>query len=400
MKKILVIGAGWEQYALLETIKEAGYGIVATHPHLRADGFKLAEHFYVKDAHDIAAHLRIATSHGVVGIITDNCDYSFYTAAVIANKLGLPFANIASAIFSNDKYAQRERCKNTEVYQPQYAKVRTPEDLAQAASSIGFPLILKPTDSRGTFGVTIARHEQALYDAYYEALHYSPSHTLICEKFIEGTLVTVDGFCFKNGHNALAVASRKFERGAKPVTKEIIYPAQFSADLNTRLLSNHERVVELLGYTYGHTHGEYIVTKEEEIYLVECTNRGGGVYTSSVIVPMLTQIDLNKILLHQSLGIDDFEVPKLGLAFMKKSILLTFLDFQVGKVLKSINVEEMLAKEYTLRYRTIYGENDMVESIENCASRHSMLVLQGANAEETLRNFENFKNDLKIEYYK
>ena len=134
--------------------------------------------------------------------------------------------------------------------------------------------------------------------------------------------------------------------------------------------------------------------------MVECTNRGGGVYTSSVIVPLLTQIDLNKILLNQSLGTDTFEVKNLGLDFMKKSVMLTFLDFEVGKVIKSINVENMLDKDYTVRFRTIYGENDMVESIENCASRHSMLVIQGENSEQTLANFSDFKKELAIEYYK
>ncbi|WP_291726757.1 ATP-grasp domain-containing protein [Bernardetia sp.] len=400
MKKILVIGAGWEQYALLETIKKEGHSIIATHPNLQAQSFEFADHHYIKESTDIAAHLRIAQAHKIDAILTDNCDYSFYTASIIASKLNLPFAPIDSAILSNDKFEQRERCNNTKVRQPIYRKVKTIEALEEAASQVGFPLILKPIDSRGTFGVTIIKEEESLKSAFYDAISNSPSHTLICEEFIEGTLVTVDGFCFSNGHQSLAVASRKFEKGSKPVTKEIIYPAQFSEDLNKKLLENHNDVVSLLGYQYGHTHGEYIVNQNEEIFLVECTNRGGGVYTSSVIVPLLTQIDLNKVLLHQSLGTDNFKVENMGLGFMKKSVMLTFLDFEVGKVIKSINMNNMLSKDYTVRFRSIYGENDMVESIENCASRHSMLVIQGADSKQTLSNFSDFKKELTIEYYK
>lgn len=399
-KKILVIGAGWEQYALLETIKKAGHSIIATHPNLQAQSFEFANHHYVKESTDIAAHLKIAQAHKIDAVLTDNCDYSFYTASIIASKLNLPFAPIESAILSNDKFEQRQRCNNTKVRQPVYRKVKTIDQLEKAASYIGFPLILKPIDSRGTFGVTIIKEEENLKSAFYDAIANSPSHTLICEEFVEGILVTVDGFCFNNGHQSLAVASRKFEKGSKPVTKEIIYPAQFSEDLNKKLLDNHNKVVSLLDYQYGHTHGEYIVNQNDEIFLVECTNRGGGVYTSSVIVPLLTQIDLNKILLQQSLGQDDFEVENIGLGFMKKSVMLTFLDFKVGKVIKSINTENMLQKDYTVRFRSIYGENDMVESIENCASRHSMLVIQGENSEQTLSNFSDFKKELTIQYYK
>ncbi len=400
MKKILAIGADWEQYALLEEIKKQGHEIIATHPYMPAEGFALASHFYVKEATDIGAHLRIAQTHNIDAVITDNCDYSFYTAAIVASKLQLPFASIESAILSNDKFAQRETCAKAEIKQPHYKKVRTLQELEDAATEIGFPVILKPVDSRGTFGVTIIHEVTQIKSAFFEAAQYSPSHTLIVEQFIKGVLVTVDGFCLSNGHKALAVASRKFEDGVKPVTKEIIYPSQFSLELNTKLLENHHAVVNALGYSYGHTHGEYIVNEQGEISLVECTNRGGGVYTSSVIVPLLTELNLNKNLLYQSLGIRTEDVDDKGINFMKKSIMLTFLDFEVGKVVKSININEMKNKDFTIRFRSIYGENDMVESVENCASRHSMLVLKGENVAQTLSNFREFKQQLTIEYYK
>ncbi|MET0394919.1 MAG: ATP-grasp domain-containing protein [Chitinophagaceae bacterium] len=400
MKKILVIGSGWEQYALIQTIKEEGHSVIATNPKMNADGFKLADSYYVKDSRDIKAHISIAQTHGIDAVVTDNCDYSFYTAAVVASKLKLPFATIRSAIYSNDKFEQRESCKRTGIGQPEYYKVKKPDELFAAAHRIGYPIILKPVDSRGTFGVTIINNDEELEAAFYDAIDNSPSRTLIAEKFIHGTLVTVDGFCFKNGHRALAVASRRFEEGPKPVTKEIIYPAQFTDEINLRLLKNHEAVVESLEYSYGHTHGEYILTADNEIFLVECTNRGGGVYTSTVIVPLLTDINLNRILLHQSLGDDDFEAEGTRLESMKRSVILTFLDFEVGHVIKKINVQEMLDKPYTVRFRSFYGENDMVESIENCASRHSMLVLQGDDAKAAQANLSAFKEALRVDYYK
>lgn len=400
MKKVLVIGAGWEQYSLIQTIKEAGYSIIATHPKLDGEGFRLADSFYVKDSRDIRAHIAIAESQNVDAVVSDNCDYSFYTAAVVASKMKLPFASIQAAIFSNDKFAQRLACEKSAICQPSYRKVQSLDDLILAAKEIQFPIILKPVDSRGTFGVTILANEDQLEAAFYNAIDNSPSHTLICEKYIIGTLVTVDGFCFKNGHRSLAVASRQFKKGAKPVTKEIIYPAEFKDELNMKLLQNHEAVVESLGYKYGHTHGEYIVTDNGEIYLVECTNRGGGVYTSSVIVPLLTDINLNLILLNQSTGNDDYYFKGECWNQMKRSVILTFLDFKVGHVIKSINYEELLSKPYTVRFRSIYSENDMVESVENCASRHSMLVLKGKNVDDAKANLNSFQELLKVEYYK
>ncbi|WP_375585597.1 acetyl-CoA carboxylase biotin carboxylase subunit family protein [Cyclobacterium xiamenense] len=400
MSKLLIIGAGWEQESLILEAKRLGHFVVATHPQLNTTGLSHADVFFVKDSLDIASHMQIAKTYNVDGIVTDNCDFSLYTAAVLSKALGIKFNSIQSALYSNNKFEQREACSAKGIMQPEYNRVRTFEELETASNNLGYPLIIKPVDSRGTFGVTIVNSEENLSSAFYDALCNSASHTVICERFIEGTLVTVDGFVFKNGHHALAVASRSFQEGIKPVTKEIIYPARFNNDLNVRLMQNHDRVVSALGYSQGHTHGEYIVTKDQGIYLVECTNRGGGVYTSSTIVPSLTGINLNEILINQSLDRDMFEVEGKGPELMQNSAILTFLDFEVGKVIKSINTEEVSALEYVLKYRTIFSENDMIESIENCASRHSMLAIRGENVDESLNNLENFKSALNVQYFK
>ena len=398
-KRILAIGSGWEQYSLIKEIKNQGYEVVATHPNMNTTGFKIADYYYVKDSRNISSHLNIAEAHNVDGVITDNCDYSFYTATIVAQNLGLPFNDIHAGILSNDKYEQRIQCEEAGILQPEYYQVKTLESLKRACDSLGYPVIVKPIDSRGTFGITIVRSADKIEEAFVDGISKSHSRRLICEKYIEGTLITVDGFCFKNGHKSLAVASREFEKGPKPVTIEIIYPAELSTDIQKKLRKNHEKVVDALGYKQGHTHGEYIISDNDDIYLVECTNRGGGVYTSSVILPHLTSINLNKILLDQSLGIDNYEVEDFGLDFMKKSIMLTFLDFEVNKVIKSINIDEVRSLPYVIRFRSIFGENDMVESVENCASRHSMLVIEGKTNTEVRNNLNDFKSKLKIEYH-
>lgn len=399
MKKILIIGAGWEQVSLIETAKKMGHYIIATNPLISADGFKLANKYYIKDSRDIKGHIAIAESNKIDAVLTDNCDYSLYTASIVASKLNLPFTSIQSALYSNDKFAQRECVSYTKVKQPNYVKIKTLDQLFDAVSKIGFPSILKPIDSRGTFGVTIIENETQLKQAFFDAINNSPSRTLIYEQFIKGTLVTVDGFCFKNGHQSLTVASRKFEDGPKPVTKEIIYPSVFENNINVALMNAHHDVVSALGYTIGHTHGEYILTENKEIFLVECTNRGGGVFTSSVIVPLLTSYPINVCLINQMLGCDTYEPENIGLASMKCSVMLTFIDYEVGKVIAEINTEEVQKLPFTVRFRSKYGVNDMIETIENGAGRHSILVITAKNHNEILNNLNAFKHTLEVKYY-
>lgn len=398
-KKLLIIGASWEQRELIKEAKSLGHYVIATHPKRTIEGMSLADVFFEKDSRDITAHLEIAKTYDVDGVLTDNCDYSFHTASIIAQALNLPFASIQSAIYSNNKYAQRLACEKAQIRQPEFYLVETLKEIERAAKKMEYPIIVKPVDSRGTFGVTVVEEVTKLKDAFLEAIMESPSRRVICEKFIQGILVTVDGFCFKNEHHSLTVASSVSEDGVKPVTKEIVYPAQFKESTKIALLKKHHEVVKALNYQYGHTHGEYLLGKNQVIYLVECANRGGGVCISSSVVPELTQINVNRLLVNQSLGQDNFNktIDKIGL--MHKAAILTFLDFEVGKVIKKINLEELQSLPYVLKFRSLFREKDIVKSVINCASRHSMLIVIGKNVSEIYSNLEDFKSKMNIEYY-
>jgi len=398
-KKVLAIGAGWEQYALFEEMRRQGCQIIATHPLNDAKSFSLSDVTFVKDSRDIEGHLNIAKLYNVDAVISDNCDYSLYTASIVAAKNGLPYSSVKAALYSNDKYNQRLACASLGIKQPEFYLVKTPDDLFSSISKIGYPIVIKPIDSRGTFGVTIVDNEMAASQAFYEAICQSPSRNLICEKYIKGELVTVDGFCFSNGHKSLTVASRKFTNGNKPVTKYISYPSVHSDSLKERLKENHGLVVKALSYSFGHTHGEYIVTSDNEIYLVECANRGAGVFTSSTINPLLTGINLNKLLIDQSFGCDTFAVDHEVINDMRKAAILSFLDLDVGKVVRKINIAELQRLPYVKQLRSVYSDKQMVESVDNCASRHVMVVIDGVNAKDSLKNYQSFLETKKVEYY-
>jgi len=397
--RILIIGCGWEQESLLQEIKKMGFYIIGTNPTVTAQLLNYCDKYLVKDSNDIKSHINIAETYEIDAVISDNCDYSLYTSSIVASALKLPFVDIHSALLSNNKFKQRQLIEAKKIRQPRFRLIHTLDEIRDATIELQYPVIVKPVDSRGTFGVTIVKKDSELRSAFFEAISNSPSKRVICEQFITGTLVTVDGFCFNEGHVSLTVASRVFEEGLKPVTKEIIYPADFDDELILNLMHYHNEVVNTFNYTFGHTHGEYIVTEDQDIYLVECTNRGGGVYTSSTILPLLTEINVNKIYIDQCMGIDQYKFMPEGKTHMKNSVMLTFLDFQKGNVIESINTEELNELPYVVKFRTIYKKNEMVESIEDCSSRHSMLVISSPNSPQTYRNLKDFKSKMKIKYY-
>ncbi len=111
------------------------------------------------------------------------------------------------------RYRETNAIKTRIFFSQNLKKLEPSKITIHFSKEIGFPYIVKPVDSRGTFGVTIVKDNSNAKEAYFHAVMNSTSKRIICEEFIDGTLVTVDGFCFSNGHKSLTVASRVFDDG-------------------------------------------------------------------------------------------------------------------------------------------------------------------------------------------
>ena len=49
MKKVLIIGSGWEQYKLIKEAKKMGLDVIATHPVMNNEGFFLSDYNYIRN---------------------------------------------------------------------------------------------------------------------------------------------------------------------------------------------------------------------------------------------------------------------------------------------------------------------------------------------------------------
>ena len=397
MSRLLIIGAGWEQLELIKAAKGAGHYVIATYPSEGAAGFSLADVSIVVDSIDIQTHKDLAEEYKVDGVVSDNCDYSLFTAAVLCEQMGMKGPSIQAAFYSTNKFAQRERCRGFDINQPKYQKIIKPDQLHSFCEQVGYPVVVKPTGNRGNFGVSIVHERGELEDAYFEAVINSASREVICEEYIEGQLVTIDGFNFQGSHKTLALAYNESNPGKYPVNASISYANELFTIHDKRLSDFHEVVVGTLGYDFGHTHGEYILTENGDIYLVECSNRGGGVFISSVIVPQISGINTNLILVNESLGIEkEFDPGR----FQHKSqcLVLGFYSFDSHRRLKKLSFEKVLSKSFVLRLQSSVKAGDELPLIKNGAQRHLILLIQGDNLKEAKANLDEAINAIEVSY--
>ncbi len=300
-RTILVINAGWEQWPLLAAARRACSRLVAVHasPDVRSDlGIDRLE---VADFRDTARILKIAHEEQVDAVVTDACDYSAYSAALVAEVLGLPGIGIRAASRTTNKALQRVAVAAAGVPQPKHAAGASIEDARHAAEAVGYPLIVKPVDSRGGLGVRVVKREEDLQAAVIHAIGNSISWQFMIEEFIEGTQVVVDGYVFpRSGYQPLVISSKRMVADSHTAT-DYISPPEISPRHRDALKSYDARIVDALGIKFGMTHGEYMIDDKGRVHLIEIANRSGGVWIGAKYDPAVSGIDTTEQLVEDAL---------------------------------------------------------------------------------------------------
>lgn len=397
--KILIIGAGWEQAPMLKKAKEMGLYVIATNPCPKASGFRYADEKFVLDPRDLDKLAKLVQEKKVAAVVSDNCDYSLFASAYLGALFGLPATSLQSAQFTTNKYNMRAQLSRFNIPQPKFVLCKTEQEVKKAAQKIGLPVVIKPVDNRGSFGVKAVFDQKDLEPYFLHALNNTHCRSVLVEKYIEGINLTVDGFCFADSHICLGLASKKIlvTKENKPVTQEVIYPAEIKPEFVKKVLNNNQKVVKALGLKFGSTHAEYILTKEGVPYLLEIANRGGGVMTSASIIPAISGVNMQELLLRQALG-QKVKKPKgFDISKNKSAILHFFIFNKRGRIKKITGTQDVRKRKDVLLLFLMVKEGDIIGEILSGAHRHGFCILVGENRQDARQKAKEVVNKIGLQ---
>lgn len=395
IQTIMIIGGGWEQTALIKSAAQRHLRIVLTDPDHNCPGREWADSFYRVDPRDLPRLYQIAQAEKPQGITADECDYAHYAAVYLANRLDFANGGMQAAQYTTNKKWMREKVRDAEVMQPRFFACNTCEAAEAAVELIGLPVIVKPVDNRGAFGVRVIYDRQALKPAVFDAIEFSHSREILVEAFIEGVHITVDGCVDQQGkHHNLAVASKKIIPGDKPIITEVQYPAEISNEYYTHVLTTNTQVINALQIKAGLTHSEYIVDQRGRCFLVESANRGGGVLTSAVIVPHLSGVNLNNLLLANALN----EPCDIEPVFSDRYCRLVFFVFAAGTVKQIKGVIDAQSLPGVLHLRLFIEVGQCLSAPQSGAGRHGFAILSAADPSALETLYDQVSGMLEVEY--
>lgn len=308
---ILFIGGGDEVVPAVERARDLGCRVLVADRNRQAAACVIADQFlhasaYHPDEVVTAAHAHVADGgriDGALAVATD-CPHS---VAAVTTALGLPGPGIEAAGRAVDKLAMKRKFAQDGVNQPWFAEITSLEQLKQQVGSAGYPLVLKPADSRGARGVLRLTGAEDLGWAFRYAIRYSPSRRLVLERFAAGPQVSTESLVIKGVAYTPGFSDRNYEmmdlHAPHIIENGGDLPSFLPAGMQDRVRALVDRAACSLGVTDGAVKGDIVVCDGEPM-VIEMAARLSGGYFCSHEIPLNTGVDFMGAAIRQALGME------------------------------------------------------------------------------------------------
>ena len=299
-KKLMLLGGIRYLLPVIQAAHQQGYYVI-TADYLPVNiAHRYSDEYVNVSIVDKKAVLAVAKERHIDGIMSFGVDPGVVSAAYVQTELGLPsFGPFQSVEILQNKDKFRTFLRDNHFNVPYFKSYGSLQDAGRDKSEFNYPVIVKPTDSAGSKGVSRVDREDRLLPAIESAFNYSFSGHIIIEEFIEKKGCSSDTDCFSiDGKlSFVSFSAQRFDPEAPNPNTPSAYswPSTFTDAEERYLTSEIQRLISLLGMKTLVYNVETRVGINGIPYIMELTPRGGGNRLSEMLryatgVDMITAI--------------------------------------------------------------------------------------------------------------
>lgn len=379
-RSVLQLGAGRLMCHSIRKLEEIGLRTLAADGASDAPGFALVEDHAVIDIRNTAAVAGFARSKGVDLILAVN-EAGVLAAAEASHQLGLPNLPPDVALRCLHKGLMREAWQEASLPQPLFRRVASAEAIAAAASSIGYPMILKPAMNWGSRGVSRVAEAGDLPWATDYARANCRDGEFIVEQCISGTEMTIEGLVKRGRAQILAQSDKEPQEHPRyRVAMALNYPARFADWQLQRASEVVSKAVRALGIENGAFHCECMVN-DTDVFLLEMGGRPGGGHIFGQIVEAASGVCMPQALARLLLG-DDPDIRPVH----RRGACYKFFAPPSGVFREALGVAEASRLPGILDFGFHMSPGTTVSPIAGDADRPGYAVATGDTREEAIAN--------------
>ena len=281
MKKLMILGGSRYALPVIEAAHNLGLYTITCDYLPDNIAHKYSDEYCNVSIIDKDAVLEAAKKLGIDGIISFACDPGVVTAAYVAEKMGLPSAgSYESVSILQNKGKFRDFLTEHGFNVPTAKGYTNIEDALADVSIFHWPVIVKPTDSAGSKGVTRVDDPKDLEESIKYALSFSHCDEFIIEDFLTkvGHSSDTDSFSVDGELKFVSFSSQRFDESAdNPYTPAAYsWPSSMTAEHQEELRGEIQRLLKLLGMRTSIYNIETREATDGKAYIMELSPRGGG----------------------------------------------------------------------------------------------------------------------------
>ncbi|HJG37659.1 MULTISPECIES: ATP-grasp domain-containing protein [Enorma] len=400
MKSILLLGGSRQQVVAIETAKRLGYRTVLCDYLVDNPGQYAADVYYGESTTDREAVFRIAQAEQVSGVLAYASDPAALSAAFVAEKMNLPGNPLQSVEVLSTKHLFRSflaghgfNCPRTLSFNSSC----TAGDLLAACRDMTFPVVVKPTDSSGSKGVSVI--DEASEVTFAKALEYAKAFSrngvILVEEYIRssfprvigGDVFVVDGrIAFWGLMSCLRDSSGG---GLVPIGER--YPSGAS-DLQLEAIKRElSRLVSELHIAFGEFNVEVIIGDGGKPYVLEFGARAGG-NMIPIQLSDVSGIDLVEANVRFAMG--DYSQP-VTFSGNGGAYATYVLHAQKSGVLRDVLISDSIAPKV---YRRVMYRNigEPVESFVGANNAIGIVFMRFESVMQMERDLQSIGNQIRV----
>lgn len=306
MKRLMLLGGNRYQLPVIEAAHKLGCYVITCDFLPDNIAHKYSDEYCNVSIIDNEAVLEAAKRLKVDGIMSFGCDPGVVPAAYVAEKLGLPSVGSYEAVsILQNKGKFREFLSDNGFNVPTAKQYKDKNEAMQDIDIYHWPVIVKPTDSAGSKGVSRVDDPKDLSSAIDYAIEKSFSNEFIIEDFLEkvGCSSDTDSFSIDGELKFISFNAQRFDiEASNPYAPAAFsWPSTMSKEHESELSSELQRMINLLGLRSSIYNIETRECVDGKAYIMECSPRGGGNRLAEMI-RYATGIDLIKAAVQAALG--------------------------------------------------------------------------------------------------
>jgi biotin carboxylase len=402
-RTLLVVSGGMEAVAGIERAREMGLHVVVSDGSPSAPGLLAGDDQLLVSTYDVEATVAAARRYDrevrrIDGVTCIASDVPL-TVATVANELGLPGVPLDAARLATDKLAMKRRLAQSGVAVPWFAATPMAADLRAQVAERGYPLVVKPVDSRGARGVLLLRDERIDLDWAHEiASRESPTGRVMVERFVDGPQISTESLVVDGIAHTLGFADRNYEHLERFAPHVIEnggeLPSRLAPDEQAEVRELVQHATDAFAIRTGVVKGD-IVLCDGRPHVIEIALRLSGGYLCTHEIPLSTGVDFVgqaiRIALGETPGPHDLQ-PRWSTGVAQRWVFPP-----PGRVRRVAAVEAIAARPEIALCEIRVSEGDIVAKPSSHNTRAGVVIATGVTAEQAVSHARRAAADVEIE---